>query len=107
MGLDHGLTSAAYDIDLRKANAIHAYFVDQYGGGEEPTGGTTYQVPFEDLEPLMLRIRDAVARRDATEFPPAEVGRWYWNDLLSFACDLEILIRENEPGATVQYWASW
>ena len=84
----------------RKANAIHAWFVENVQDGEDDC--REYGVSLDDLETLMQLCGEVIANPDkaAELLPPksgfffgaAEVDDWYWEQVKRTHEELKVLV---------------
>jgi hypothetical protein len=103
----------------RKANAVHAWFVDHVQGGEDDCN--TYPVSIDALRELRTACQRAAKHYDAGELPAAaevlppaagfffgstEVDTWYRADLESTINQLDHILSVEVP-ARFHYQASW
>lgn len=94
----------------RKANMIHAWFVQNVQNGEDDCG--TYDVSGDQLAELRDLCKKALKTRDASLLPPrtgfffgsTEIDDFYWQDLEDTVRQLEALDLEN---GDYQYHSSW
>jgi len=100
----------------RKANAIHAWFVENVQDGEDNC--QEYYVSFDDLMKLMELCGEVIANPDkaAELLPPqggfffgaAEVDDWYWEQVKRTHKELkELLSRELGDEWSFTYQSSW
>jgi len=98
----------------RKANQIHAWFVDNVQKGVDDCGD--YYVSREDIKALAELCDKAVENKDATLLQPkvgfffgsTDVDEYYWEDLQRTRKLLnEILCDSRLDGCSFQYHASW
>lgn len=98
----------------RKANAIHAWFVENVQEGVDNC--QSYYVSREQLKVLADVCREAVETRDPMLIPPrsgfffgsTDVDEWYFNELESTANTLtKLLEQENVEEFDFYYQSSW
>jgi hypothetical protein len=100
----------------RKANAIHAWFVDHVQGGEDEC--RPHPVRAEDLAELLVLLEEVLADREHGPeklapregffFGSLEVNEWYWQDVEETAAVLrEVLAWEDLPSWSFTYRSSW
>lgn len=106
----------------RKANAVHAWFVDEVQGGTDDCG--EYPVHVEKLAELRKHALDAVAKYDAGEretaasvlqprsgffFGGTDVDDWWRSDLEATAAEIERVINTaiKIGGVEFSYHSSW
>ena len=98
----------------RKANMIHAWFVDNVQGGEDDC--RDYYVSQEKLEELYNLVNKALATRDPDVFPPRagfffgsyDIDEWYWNSLKNTKKQLErIFALPDYKKLSFSYTSSW
>ena len=94
--------------DWRKANEIHAWFVNNVQGGEDNC--QRYEVSIEDLRLLVKLCRDVLADRSkADDLLPTAEGFFFGStdyDEYYFE-DLQDTIEKLEPFITDPSWESW
>jgi hypothetical protein len=101
----------------RKANAIHAWFVENVQNGVDDCG--EYEVETEQLAALMNVCADVIADPERAKelLPPqggfffgaAEVDDWYWDDVKRTYEELKQLLLALDSGDwwTFTYRSSW
>ena len=98
----------------RKANMIHAWFVDNVQGGNDDCGD--YYVSQEKLEKLYEQVCEALSKRDPNIFPPRagfffgsyDIDEWYWNSLKNTKKQLErIFALPDYKKLSFSYTSSW
>lgn len=98
----------------RKANQIHAWFVDNCQGGEDDC--ETYRVEREQLVDLWETCCTAYDEKDPEILKPREgfffgstdIDDYYWEDLENTVKLLEKVLASKElEGCTFYYQASW
>jgi len=100
----------------RKANAIHAWFVENVQNGEDDC--KEYSVSREDLETLMNVCADVIANPERAKelLPPsarfffgaAEVDDWYWENVKRTYEELKALLSLEMTGWwSFTYQSSW
>ena len=98
----------------RKANAIHAWFVDNVQEGEDDCG--EYYVSIEQLKVLIALCRQVIETRDPMLMPPrsgfffgsTDVDEYYYQDLKSTVDTLtKILEQEDIDNFGFYYQSSW
>lgn len=98
----------------RKANAIHAWFVDKVQGGKDECQKAN--VSREELQALVDECKAALKDKKADNLPPrsgfffgsTDVDEYYWSDLADTVKQLEAALAE--PGlkkAEFYYQSSW
>lgn len=119
-----GLKNAAYDIYgaevsvtcayWRKANQIHAWFVNNIQGGEDNC--REYYVPREKLEELLATCQQALFRKDPSLLPPqagfffggTDIDEWYWEGIKDTIKQLKRVLELGEKDKlSFHYTASW
>lgn len=108
MGLDHGFGNHT----MRKANAIHKWFIDNVNDGIDDC--TEFEVSVDDMEKLLNLINRVLDDHSMADlllptqsgffFGSIEYDHYYFQDLLDCKEALIEMINEGEP---VTYWASW
>lgn len=101
------IESAAY---WRKANMIHAWFVDNVQSGEDDCG--SYDVSGDQLKELRDLCKKAIETKDASLLPPqkgfffgsTEIDDGYWQDLKDTIEQIDSLDLEN---GDYEYHSSW
>jgi len=98
----------------RKANAIHQWFVDNCGDGEDEC--KPYDVSRDDLTLLLRSVTEALDTRDGSVLPPqggfffgsTEIDEWYWEALTETQSILTAIL-DNPKFAEYDftYQASW
>ena len=118
MGLDMWLyekevTEVAY---WRKANAIHGWFVSNYGSADDCTPISVPKQGLIELRDTCLKVLELNTANAAEEFLPptagfffgsAGVDDWYWQDIKETAEKLTEIINQSVEDATFEYQASW
>ena len=103
--------TAAY---WRKANMIHAWFVENVQKGIDDCGD--YYVSQAKLKELYDSVVLALAKRDPSYFPPQEgfffgstdIDEWYWRSLENTKAQLErIFALPNLSELSFSYNSSW
>ena len=100
----------------RKANAIHAWFVDHVQGGEDKC--RPHVVSAEDLAKLLALLEEVLADREhgpkklaprgGCFFGSTEIDEWYWQDIEETAAVLrEVLAWEDLSVWNFTYQSSW
>lgn len=99
----------------RKANAIHAWFVDNVQNGIDDC--RSVYVSREDLQTLRDLCAKAVESKDATLLQPrsgfffgsVEVDEWYWRDLEETRDSIDRLLTDPtwSKGWAFYYHSSW
>lgn len=113
-----GVEEVAY---WRKANAIHAWFVNECGGGIDEC--QMIPVHPEQIVDLYSRCRQVIEARGTPEaqsvamtlLPPQagfffggrEVDEWYYKDLEETMKTIDQLAQTAKPGTELIYQASW
>jgi hypothetical protein len=110
MGAEVSVTCAYW----RKANAIHAWFVENVQGGEDNC--REYYVKKDELVTLKDLCTKALISRDASLLPPQEgfffgsyeIDEWYWQGLADTIKQLDkVLSLPNLDDLTLYYQSSW
>ena len=117
MGLDMWLyekqvNEVAY---WRKANAIHGWFVTNWGTEDDCTPISVPKHGLIDLRDTCAKVIE-IGTKDAAEelLPPTsgfffgsnEVGDWYWDDIKDTLIKLNQIIDESTEDAVFEYQAS-
>lgn len=114
---DMKLTHLTYEaMYWRKANAIHAWFVENVQDGEDNC--QEYYVSRENLEALMELCGEVIANPDnaAELLPPesgfffgaAEVDDWYWENVKRTHEELKtLLLLDMDINWSFTYQSSW
>jgi hypothetical protein len=98
----------------RKANAIHAWFVEHCQGGNDECQES--YVSRESLEDLLKLCKDVLQKKDPTELPPCEgfffgstkIDECYWEDIqLTIDGLTKVLTNESLKKCDFYYRASW
>ena len=98
----------------RKANQIHAWFVDNVQNGEDDCG--EYYVSHEKLKELLDLVNEALKKRDPNLLQPRagfffgsyDIDEWYWNDLKNTKTKLERIFALPEMSKlSFYYTSSW
>ena len=98
----------------RKANQIHAWFVNNVQGGNDNCG--EYYVSHEKLKDLLDLVNRALAERNPNLLPPQEgfffggtdIDEWYWKDLMDTINQLQPIIdRPDFENLSFYYQSSW
>lgn len=97
----------------RKANQVHAWFVQNVQDGVDQCQPSELGV--EDLEKLRDACKLALSTEDPTILPPesgfffgsTEIGEWYWADLRDTVTQLDAIIERAVDGSWFVYQASW
>ncbi len=98
----------------RKANQIHAWFVDNVQGGEDNCG--EYYVSHEKLKQLLDLVNKALAERDPNLLQPRagfffgsyDIDEYYWNDLKNTKDKLDRVFALPEMSKlSFYYTSSW
>jgi hypothetical protein len=99
----------------RKANQIHAWFVQNVQKGEDDCG--VYYVEREKLEQLLKTCREVLAEHaKANELLPPQAGfffgnteidRYYFDDLRRTVMQIEPLLDPKYDDASYEYHSSW
>jgi hypothetical protein len=98
----------------RKANQIHAWFVDNVQGGEDNCG--EYYVSHEKLKQLLDLVNKALAERDPNLLQPRagfffgsyDIDEYYWNDLKNTKAKLDRVFALPEMSKlSFYYTSSW
>jgi hypothetical protein len=94
--------------DWRKANQIHAWFVDNVQNGEDDCG--EYSVDTGQLSDLVDLCKKVLANRElAEELLPTQAGFFFGGTEIDdyYFQDLEDTIKKLEPFVTDPAWSSW
>lgn len=115
---DHNTPSATVRVNVaywRKANAIHAWFVNTLADGRDEC--QDIYVPRESLESLLGLVRLALASPERAGnilptqsgffFGSTEYGEWYMNDLRDTEKILERVLETVPEDWDFYYRASW
>ena len=98
----------------RKANQIHAWFVDNVQQGNDDCG--EYYVSHEKLKELLSLVNKALAERDPNLLQPRagfffgsyDIDEYYWNDLKNTKAKLERIFALPEMSKlSFYYTSSW
>ena len=98
----------------RKANQIHAWFVDNVQGGEDDCGD--YYVSHEKLKELRETCRQALFAKDPSLLQPrggfffgnTDIDEWYWNDIKNTIKQLDRLFNLSDfDQLSFSYHSSW
>jgi hypothetical protein len=98
----------------RKANQIHAWFVENVQRGVDDCGD--YYVSREKLQELLDLVNRALAERNPNLLPPKagfffgsyDIDEWYWNDLKNTKAKLERIFALPEMSKlSFYYTSSW
>jgi hypothetical protein len=98
----------------RKANQIHAWFVDNVQRGVDDCG--EYYVSHEKLKELLDLVNKALSKRDPNLLQPRagfffgsyDIDEWYWNDLKNTKAKLERIFALPEMSKlSFYYTSSW
>lgn len=98
----------------RKANQIHAWFVDNVQQGNDDCG--EYYVSHEKLKELLDLVNKALAERNPNLLQPRagfffgsyDIDEWYWNDLKNTKTKLERIFALPEMSKlSFYYTSSW
>ena len=109
-GLEVGVTCAYW----RKANQIHAWFVDNVQGGNDNCG--EYYVSHEKLTELLNLVNEALSKRDPNLLAPRagfffgsyDIDEYYWADLKDTKKQLErVLAMPEMSKLSFYYTSSW
>ena len=111
----HGIYGAEVAVTCaywRKANQIHAWFVDNVQGGEDNCG--EYYVSHEKLKSLLDLVNRALAERNPNLLPPQEgfffggtdIDEWYWLDLKNTKDKLDRVFALPEMSKLSFYYSS-
>ena len=116
MGLDMSLTRCDSDnsiemqVDWRKFNALHNWFVQLTGVGN----CKTVEVQHKDLVALNELVKEALIHHKPTLTPVAgfffgstEVDECYWEDMITTLQYLDQLLDSVELGTKFYYSANW
>jgi hypothetical protein len=100
----------------RKANAIHGWFVTNWGTEDDCTPISVPKRGLIDLRDTCAKVIE-IGTKDAAEelLPPTpgfffgsyEIDEWYWDSVKDTIEKLTNIIKENEEDATFEYQASW
>ena len=113
----HDIYGVSVDVTCaywRKANQIHAWFVDNVQRGEDDCGD--YYVSHEKLKELLNTVNSALANRDPSLLQPRagfffgsyDIDEWYWNDLKNTKEQLERIFALPEMSElSFYYTSSW
>ena len=94
--------------DWRKANQIHAWFVDNVQEGEDDC--KEYRVSVDQLRDLVELCKKVLAHRDrAEELLPTQAGFFFGGTAIDeyYFGDLMDTIDKLEPFVTDPAWSSW
>ena len=94
--------------DWRKANQIHAWFVDNVQGGEDDCD--RYHVSMEDLRLLVKLCKDVLADHSkAEEYLPTQAGFFFGGTEIDdyYFDELKETIEKLKPFVTDPSWESW
>ncbi len=94
--------------DWRKANQIHAWFVDNVQNGEDDCG--EYSVDTGQLSDLVDLCKKVLANRElAEDLLPTQAGFFFGGTEIDeyYFQDLEDTIKKLEPFVTDPAWSSW
>ena len=102
--------TAAY---WRKANMIHAWFVENVQNGIDDCGD--YYVSQAKLKELYDSVVLALAKRDPSYFPPQagfffgsyEYDEYYFSDIQDTIDQLESVLKDIPAGWELRYHSSW
>ena len=111
----HGIYGAEVSVTCaywRKANQIHAWFVDNVQGGEDNCG--EYYVSREKLEELLTTCQQALFKKDPSLLKPREgfffgsydIDEWYWNDIKDTIKQLKRVLELGEKSKLSFYYSS-
>ena len=98
----------------RKANQIHAWFVDNVQQGNDDCG--EYYVSHEKLKELLDLVNKALAERNPNLLQPRagfffgsyDIDEWYWNDLKNTKTKLDRIFALPEMSKlSFYYTSSW
>ena len=98
----------------RKANQIHAWFVDNVQQGNDNCG--EYYVSHEKLKELLDLVNEALSKRDPNLLQPRagfffgsyDIDEWYWQDLKDTKKKLERVFALPEMSKlSFYYTSSW
>ena len=98
----------------RKANQIHAWFVNNVQGGNDNCG--EYYVSHEKLKDLLDLVNRALVERNPNLLPPQEgfffggtdIDEWYWQDLKNTKAKLDRVFALPEMSKlSFYYTSSW
>ena len=98
----------------RKANQIHAWFVDNVQGGEDDCGD--YYVSHEKLKELRETCRQALFAKDPSLLQPrggfffgnTDIDEWYWQDIKNTIKQLDRLFNLSDfDQLSFSYHSSW
>ena len=98
----------------RKANQIHAWFVNNVQQGNDDCG--EYYVSHEKLKSLLDLVNKALAERDPNLLPPqagfffggTDIDEWYWQDLKNTKAKLDRVFALPEMSKlSFYYTSSW
>ena len=113
----HGIYGAEVAVTCaywRKANQIHAWFVDNVQQGEDNCG--EYYVSHEKLKELYNEVCDALSKRDPNVLKPRagfffgsyDIDEYYWADLKDTKKQLERVFALPEMSKlSFYYTSSW
>jgi len=110
--IDTVSTSIGY---WRKANAIHAWFVNNVQGGEDDC--RLYNVCKDDMNSLLELVNNVIDKKQKPEdalpsmsgffFGKTDYDEYYYEDLEHTKTILEHALKLNEAGWSVKYQSSW
>ena len=97
----------------RKANWIHAWFVNHVQDGEDDC--KPYDLEHAHLEKLIARCRRALETRDPIILPPmsgfffgeTDVDEWYWDSIQETADELTKVLEDFPASFYFTYQSSW
>ena len=97
----------------RKANQIHAWFVNNVQGGNDNCG--EYYVSHEKLKELLTTCQQALFSKDPSLLPPQEgfffggtdIDEWYWQDIKDTIKKLKRVLVPEMSKLSFYYTSSW
>lgn len=108
-------TISAIAVQWRKANQVHAWFVDNVQGGEDDC--REYDVDTDQLEQLLQLCDKVLTTRDTSLLPPSDgfffgstkIDDWYWQDVQETRDGLRVALdaMADSRGGWFSYQASW
>jgi len=109
----HFLTANQLVMYWRKANHIHAWFVDNVMDGEDKC--RVYDIDLDMLKDLARTCKRALETQDPDHLPTragfffgsTEIDDWYWDVVRDTHAKLTKLIAEHKKNYTYQYIPSW
>ena len=111
----HGIYGATVEVTCaywRKANQIHAWFVDNVQGGEDNCG--EYYVSREKLEELLTTCQQALFKKDPSLLSPrggfffgsTDIDEYYWADIKDTIKQLKHVLELGEKSKLSFYYSS-